>query len=412
MSNEPGKRGGGLYQWGHGAVSPTTLLPRVDPEPPPTSARGSRLPVLVKVVVVVLGLATVLTALLVSPTRPLTGADANAIGEREVVRITGPNGSSLEVTALIDTGASVSSMDTGLAESLGFDLESAERVRVSSSLGSERRPVVNATIRLAGKTMTSHINVNNRSRRSTQVLLGRADLKGFHVSIGKQLLTRPEGGTAPSALRALTALGAPAMDQSALLSLIPLAALLIVLLRVVVGMSTLGTFSPVLLAISYAQVGLLLGALLTIGLFVIGFLAQPLLRRLHLPRVARLAAMVGTVVAVLLGLQLFFDKQLSDTLNVSLPVVVTAVITERLWEEWDADGVRAALASACLTLAVGVLVAMLMLTPMIRYLADEVPMALALACGMWTIVVGTYRGLRLSELMRFSPRITAKETTA
>jgi hypothetical protein len=105
-------------------------------------------------------------------------------------------------------------------------------------------------------------------------------------------------------------------------------------------------------------------------------------------------------------------KELGSTLNVSLPVVVTAVITERLWEQWDADGARAALVSAGLTLAVGVLVALLMLTPLIRYLADEVPLPLALACGMWTIVAGTYRGLRLSELMRFSPLITAKESAA
>jgi hypothetical protein len=410
MSDEPTRPGGAVYEWGHGTVSPTTVLPAVDPRPAPSS--GSRLPVVVKVVVIVLGLGMVLAALLLSPTRPLTGDDANAIGEREMVRITGPDGRSVEVMAIIDTGATVSSMDTSLARTLGFDLRNAKRVRVSSSLGSERRPVVDAALQIAGKTVTSHINVNNRSRRSTQVLLGRADVKGFHVVVGKQLLTRPAGGAAPSAVKALTALGAPAMDQSALLSLIPLAALVIVLLRVVAGMSTLGTFSPVLLAISYAQVGLLLGAILTVGLFVIGFLAQPLLRRLHLPRVARLAALVGVVVALLLGIQLLLDKELGSTLNVSLPVVVTAVITERLWEQWDADGARAALVSAGLTLGVGVLVALLMLTPLIRYLADEVPLALALACGMWTIVAGTYRGLRLSELMRFPPLVAAKERTA
>jgi len=218
--------------------------------------------VVVKVVVLVLGVAMMLAGLLLSPSRPLTGADT--IGEREMVRITGPNGNSVEVTAIIDTGATVSSIDTKLARTLGFDLENAKRVRVSSSLGSERRLVVDATIQLAGKSMTSHVNVNNRSRRSTQVLLGRADVKGFRVIVGKQLLTRPAGGAAPTALRALTALGAPAMDQSALLALIPL--------------------------------------------------------------------------------------------------------------------------------------------------ADEVPLALAVACGMWTIVAGTYRGLRLSELLRFSPLITAKQS--
>lgn len=61
------------------------------------------------------GLGVVLAGLLLSPDRTLTGNNANAIGEREMVRITGPGGRSLEDTAIIDTGATVSSMDTRLA---------------------------------------------------------------------------------------------------------------------------------------------------------------------------------------------------------------------------------------------------------------------------------------------------------
>ena len=58
-------------------------------------------------------------------------------------------------------------------------------------MGSERRPVVDAVIRLAGKSISSQINVNDRSRRSAQVLLGRADVKGFHVRLGLVRDRRP-----------------------------------------------------------------------------------------------------------------------------------------------------------------------------------------------------------------------------
>ncbi|WP_369778177.1 aspartyl protease family protein [Streptomyces sp. R33] len=39
-----------------------------------------------------------------------------------MVRITGPSHKTVEVLALIDTGATASSMDTALAKDLGFDL--------------------------------------------------------------------------------------------------------------------------------------------------------------------------------------------------------------------------------------------------------------------------------------------------
>ena len=34
-------------------------------------------------------------------------------------------------------------------------------------------------------------------------------------------------------------------------------------------------------------------------------------------------------------------------------------------------------------------------------LASTAPLALALACAVWAALAGTYRGLRLSELLRF-----------
>ncbi|MFD9610592.1 7TM domain-containing protein [Streptomyces sp. NPDC059083] len=370
-----------------------------------------KVPVFVKVLAAVACLGLLLTGVLGSPDRPLSRS-SEVIGEREMVRVTGPTGQSSEVLALIDTGASASSLDTALARELGFDLDDAPRITVGSALGRERRPVVDTTVRLAGRSFVAKLSVNNRSKRETPVLLGRQEVQGLHVAVGKRLLTQPDSTAAPSALRILFA-KAPAIDPVSMMALLPLAALLIVLLRVVVGLNTLGTFSPVLLALAYAQAGLPLGVPLTLVMFALGFAAQPLLRRLHLPRVARLGVLIAVVTSGLIAAQLGLGSfGLSDAWGMSLPVVVTAIVTERLWEVWDLDGVRAAATGAGLTMGTAVLVALLLLTPYVREVAEAVPLQLALACAVWTAVAGTYRGLRLSELFRFAPAAKSREADA
>ncbi|MEU6166025.1 7TM domain-containing protein [Streptomyces tanashiensis] len=365
----------------------------------------------VKVLAAAAGLGLLLLAVLGSPDRPLSSSP-EVIGEREMVRITGPSGRSTEVLALIDTGASASSVDTALAKELGFDLDAAPRITVGSALGREKRPVVDTTVRLAGRSFVAKLSVNNRSKREIPVLLGRQEVQGLHVAVGKRLLTQPDSTAAPSALRILFT-KAPAIDPVSMMALLPLAALLIVVLRVVVGLNTLGTFSPVLLALAYAQAGLPLGVPLTLVMFALGFAMQPLLRRLHLPRVARLGVLIAVVTSGLIAAQLGLGGfGLSDSWGMSLPVVVTAIVTERLWEAWDLDGVRAAATGAALTMGTAVLVALLLLTPYVREVAEAVPLQLAVVCAVWTSIAGTYRGLRLSELFRFAPAAKRQEAKA
>lgn len=364
------------------------------------------------VLAAVIGFCVLLSGLLFSPERALTGSQANTVGEREMVRIIGPDGRSTELPAMIDTGATASSLDTKAAKGLGFDLDHAPKVLVGSALGREERPVVDATVQIAGRTVHTHLNVNSRTSRPTPVLIGRDDLQGAQVAIGRRMLTSPEGHGAPSALRVLLT-KAPAMDPLSLTALLPLVALLIVVLRVVVGLNTLGTFSPMLLALAYTQAGLPLGILLTLVMFALGFAAQPLLRRFHLPRVARLGVLIGLVTSGVVGTQLLLKSEgLTESWGASLPVVVTAIITERLWEQWELDGVKSALSGAVVTIGVAVVLALVLLTPLARYVADRVPLELAIACAVWTLVAGMYRGLRLVELLRFRRASRVSEATA
>jgi hypothetical protein len=166
----------------------------------------------------------------------------------------------------------------------------------------------------------------------------------------------------------------------------------------------------VLLAFGYTQAGLAAGLVLTALMITLGFASQPLLRRLRLPRIARLTFLIGLVTVVLLAVQEFAGPGATTSWGAALPVVVTAVILERLWETWDLDGWRDASIEAGLTVAVAVLVTALLLAPTVRGLAETVPLPLAITCAIWAAVVGTYRGLRLTELARFGS--TARERNA
>ena len=367
-------------------------------------------PVLVRVLLAVVALAVLVVGIVLLPDRSVDTSVTPLIGEQETVRVTGPTGQTLEVIARIDTGASASSIDEDMARELGFDLENAETVTVVSSLGRESRPLVVGVVQIAGQAFASRLNVTDRSERSNAVLLGRADLTGFQIQVGQQLLTTPGEAREPSTFGALLA-EAPALGPLELLALLPLAALIVVLLRVVVGVQTLGTFSPVLLALGYTQAGLAAGLLLTTVMIALGFAAQPLLRRFRLPRIARLAVLIGIVTVVLLAVQQLAGPGDTTSWGAALPVVVTAVILERLWETWDLDGSRNAAIEAGLTVGVAVLVTTLLLAPTIRGLAETVPLPLAVACAIWAAVVGTYRGLRLTELARFGSAARAREAT-
>ena len=362
--------------------------------------RSARAPAVIQVLFAVGALLVLAISILLTTGASRSEANSPTIGEQELVRISGPDGRTVEVVARIDTGASASSIDTGIAEDLGFDLVDADTVTVVSSLGREERPVVEGTVQIAGAAKTARLSVTDRSERSNPVLLGRAELADLQVQVGRRLLTSPGEDRSPSTLSALLS-QAPALGPLQLLALLPLAVLVVVLLRVFIGVQTLGTFSPVLLAIGYTQSGLVAGIGLTVVIVAAGFLAQPLLRRARLPRVARLAVLVGVVSVVLVALTQAAGVGTGAIWGTALPVVVTAVMVERLWETWDLDGWRDAARDAAATTMVALLVTALLLAPLVRDAASAAPLAVAFACAVWAGVAGTYRGLRLTELLRF-----------
>jgi len=101
----------------------------------------------------------------------------------EKVKILTADKQKVEVEAKIDTGAWKTSIDKDLAERLGI-LRSSNILWTKiykSSLGEEKRQVVNLTFYLAGRKIETIANIASRKNLRTPLIIGRRDLEGFLI---------------------------------------------------------------------------------------------------------------------------------------------------------------------------------------------------------------------------------------
>lgn len=82
--------------------------------------------------------------------------------------------------ALMDTGASLSSMDRALAKKRGYKVLRYTRVR--SAIGTEKRPVVEVEFILKGHLKKGQFSLSDRSKMKYKILMGRNILKGYWIA--------------------------------------------------------------------------------------------------------------------------------------------------------------------------------------------------------------------------------------
>lgn len=345
--------------------------------------------------------------------------ERTVLGAEEVV-VVAPleGGPEVEVVAKVDTGADRTSIDDDLAEELGLDLEGAETVRVRSSLGVGERPLVTIRLQLAGRTLESEVSVQEREELSTRMILGRNDIGGFLVDVTKNRANDPgempqveekdeEKEGVGSLIDEATEIfeGSPFLLQAfTLLALVPLASVIVVSFRTFVGLKTFGIFTPVILALSFLQTGVLAGLAMFGGVVGAGLLFQPLLRKLKLSRTSRLGVLLAVVVLVILGFQHVFEATgVRATLAAAFPSVITVAMIEQLWSTWEQESLKRALqVSGFTAIVIAASSALLLLEP-VQEMARHHPFGVAGVSVLLCAVIGRYRGLRVSELIRFDP---------
>jgi len=207
-----------------------------------------------------------------------------------------------------------------------------------------------------------------------------------------------------SPLMVSTILGLPVAERAAFryIVLIPLGAFVVVLMRNIIGVPTLGTFMPVLLALALLEIPLLRGLLMFAIIVAAGLWFRFLLSRLNLLVVPRVAACVVIVTLLMIMMTVVgYRMGMSGGVEITLfPMIILAWTIERMSLIWEEEGKRSAITQVGGSLVVSVLAYLFMRVPQIQYWAFYFPeLLLVLLAGI--LMIGRYTGYRLSELIRF-----------
>jgi hypothetical protein len=186
------------------------------------------------------------------------------------------------------------------------------------------------------------------------------------------------------------------------LLLIPVATFVVVVLRLLVGIKTSGTFMPVLIALAFIQTTLWVGLAIFLTLVSVGLWIRSWLSHLNLLLVARVSAVVIVVVLLMAALAVVSYKLgLDQALTVTFfPTIILSWTVERMSILWEEEGGHEVLIQGSGSLLVAMLAYLVMSIPLVAHLTFNFPELLISLLGV-VLLLGKYTGYRLSELYRF-----------
>lgn len=196
----------------------------------------------------------------------------------------------------------------------------------------------------------------------------------------------------------------PVQSQTvySLLLLVPIGGFIMVLMRNVIGLRSFGTFMPVLVALAFRETGLVGGLLLFSFVVGCGLLLRFYLEKLRLLLVPRLTAVLIIVVGLMVLLSMISHRLGWEVgLSVGLfPMVILAMVIERMSIVWEERGAHDALIEAAGTAGIATIAFYFMSLDQVQHLVFVFPELLLTVLGL-TLLMGRYSGYRLSELLRF-----------
>jgi len=217
-------------------------------------------------------------------------------------------------------------------------------------------------------------------------------------------LARQVENTLMTGLMNFTLFSLPIATQEVykVLLMVPLGALVIAFMRVVVGVPTFGTFTPILIALAFRETQLGWGIILFGMILFSGFLVRVALANLRLLLVPRLACMLIIVIGLmvvmsLLSARLGFVQGLSIAL---FPMVILTMTIERMSIVWEERGTGETIKETLGSLLVAITGFYVMNHPLLMHLMFNFPELLLVVLAV-CMMFGSYTGYRVSEVLRF-----------
>jgi len=189
-----------------------------------------------------------------------------------------------------------------------------------------------------------------------------------------------------------------------LLLLIPLGALVVVILRNLVGIQTSGTFMPILIALTFLQTTLLWGLVLFLVVVSVGLIMRSYLSHLNLLLVPRISAVLVFVIVIfvaisVISIKMDFEQGLQVTF---FPMIIISWTIERMSILWEEEGPKDVLIQGSGSLFTACIVYLVMTNKFLGHLTYAFPELLLVLLAI-ILIIGSYSGYRLTELGRFEP---------
>ena len=187
-----------------------------------------------------------------------------------------------------------------------------------------------------------------------------------------------------------------------ILLLLPLGALIVILLRNVVGLTTFGTFQPALLAVAFRESGILWGIALYLGILVIGAVLRRAVDWLQLLHTPRIAVILTFIVAFMLGTSyLAVRAGMLAPASVSMfPIALLAITVESAFIRGQERGTMETIKVLLGTLFAVGLIYLVFDSFVVQAVIFVFPEILLAILGLY-LLLGRFVGMRLFEYHRF-----------
>jgi hypothetical protein len=185
---------------------------------------------------------------------------------------------------------------------------------------------------------------------------------------------------------------------------VPLAATLVVLVRLTLGLRVLGPFRSILLAVAFQITGIALGLAFLTATIAIVVGIRPAISSLRMPYFGRITVMLSSV-AVLMTLGVMAGQWFQITLLqtiVYFPMVVLCLVADAFARTMHQEGIRSALWRGAMTGLVAIALTGLARLPVVTQLLIRNPELLIVQVG-GIIVISRCMAWRLLE--RFNPKV-------
>ncbi|WP_119328893.1 UUP1 family membrane protein [Cysteiniphilum halobium] len=199
-------------------------------------------------------------------------------------------------------------------------------------------------------------------------------------------------------------LNLPAQTQEIykIILIVPFGVLIILILRIIIGVPTLGTFMPVLIALAFKDTSLIWGIVLFSLVVILGLSFRAYFEKLQLLVVPRLGMLLCVVVLIMALISVVMHKmELSQGLSITLfPMVILTMSIERLSIVWEERGGTEAIKIAIGSLLAATICYVFIFNAYLEYWFFTFPGLLLVVMAVM-LLIGRYRGYRLTELYRF-----------